>query len=346
MSSDTKSSAVALRRRFSWFGLLRLVGIVVCVVLLWRIDHRALGAHLKSVDLTWFLGGLLLQCAVLTAKVLRWHILTVGTSAATPFIWTAGQYLESYAMGVVTPGRFGEFMRVGHGVRAGGAAFELGFLVLCERAADAGFFVLGFGGAALLGCLPWFGAGAAILLLALGAAMVAGTTVLLCHARFRELLQRLIVRTPLRRFGAWGGAGAYGFWPAFWVALLGAISACCAFLSVHFLTWSVGLPSTFMTTVGAVAGAGLLTSLPVTVMGMGTREMTLLFVFANQPQELVLAFSALILIVAQIGGGTLALIAGQAALWFAARQKRPVQAAPAVFSYANARNNSDRSRLQ
>lgn len=62
---------------------------------------------------------------------------------------------------------------------------------------------------------------------------------------------------------------------------------------------------------GGVAIAGLFNLLPITIMGLGTRELTFLYVFGPLTKNLVLAFSALMLTIAQIGGGILALILGQ-----------------------------------
>ncbi|MEZ5083171.1 MAG: hypothetical protein R2750_06955 [Bacteroidales bacterium] len=57
--------------------------------------------------------------------------------------------------------------------------------------------------------------------------------------------------------------------------------------------------------------------LPVTVMGLGTRELTFLYVFQSFAESQVLALSALIFIVAQIGGGIIAQLLGQVFLLLA-----------------------------
>ena len=46
-------------------------------------------------------------------------------------------------------------------------------------------------------------------------------------------------------------------------------------------------------------------------MGMGTRELTLLSFFSSYDQTVLMAFSATMLIVAQIGGGLISMILGQ-----------------------------------
>ena len=60
-----------------------------------------------------------------------------------------------------------------------------------------------------------------------------------------------------------------------------------------------------------VAIAGLLNMLPITIMGLGTREGTFLLLFKPLAEPLILAFSGLVFLVAQIGGGLVSLILGQ-----------------------------------
>lgn len=78
---------------------------------------------------------------------------------------------------------------------------------------------------------------------------------------------------------------------------------------------STGLDAGFIWTSGAVAVSGLLNMLPVTIMGVGTRELTFLYVFRSFPQALVLSFSFLVMLIAQMGGGLVALLAGQMLLY-------------------------------
>ena len=70
-----------------------------------------------------------------------------------------------------------------------------------------------------------------------------------------------------------------------------------------------------------VAIAGLFNMLPVTVMGLGTREGTFLVLFKPMARSKILAFSGLVFLVAQIGGGLLSLVLGQIFLGMARREK-------------------------
>lgn len=57
-----------------------------------------------------------------------------------------------------------------------------------------------------------------------------------------------------------------------------------------------------------ISVAGLLNMLPVTIMGLGTRELVFFNVFAGAGEPMILALSGLVLIVAQIGGGIISFL--------------------------------------
>jgi uncharacterized membrane protein YbhN (UPF0104 family) len=92
------------------------------------------------------------------------------------------------------------------------------------------------------------------------------------------------------------------------------------FISCHCLAIGVGLNSSFLMNSGTISLAGLLTMLPITIMGLGTREVTFLFIFKDYPKSSVLAFSGLVFLVAQIGGAILAFTTGHVCLWISRRR--------------------------
>jgi uncharacterized membrane protein YbhN (UPF0104 family) len=94
-------------------------------------------------------------------------------------------------------------------------------------------------------------------------------------------------------------------------SILTILSNLCAFVSFYFIAVAILIQLDFFTVSGSVALAGIINSIPVTIMGIGTRDVTLLFVMDTIPKAQVLAFSGLILLISQIGGGLLALVGGQ-----------------------------------
>ena len=101
---------------------------------------------------------------------------------------------------------------------------------------------------------------------------------------------------------------------------LSFISNGAAFLSCYFLVLGISMEISFLEVSGGMAMAGLLNMLPITIMGLGTRELSFLYVFQSFPKEQVLALSTLLFLVAQIGGGLIALVIGQ--LYFFYKRKK------------------------
>jgi uncharacterized membrane protein YbhN (UPF0104 family) len=306
-----------------WFGLLRLVGIVLFLALIWRVDKRAVWKSLTSADLNLLTAGVLAQCAVLLSKGCRWHVLNEGQGNLAVFSRNLGQCLESYAIGVFTPGRIGELIKMGHVAADGGSPVQAGLLVLAERAMDLGLFVVAAGSALafglLAGVLPVFG----VAIIVGGLAILSVACGLLLHV---GVVQRLAKFPGASRFIRFGGRVTRHRHPVRMtsvVVLLSIAGTCAHFVSCHFLARSVSLQSPFLCTTGAMAIAGLLTLVPVTVLGLGTRELTLLYVLGDYPESQVLAFSALVLLVAQIGGGMIAMILGHAAIYSARQYAAP-----------------------
>jgi len=73
----------------------------------------------------------------------------------------------------------------------------------------------------------------------------------------------------------------------------------------------VGIGLSLIGVSAGVATAGVVNTIPVTVMGLGTREVTFLYVFQEFPRAQVMAFSGLVFLVAQVGGGVISLLLGQ-----------------------------------
>ena len=61
--------------------------------------------------------------------------------------------------------------------------------------------------------------------------------------------------------------------------------------------------------------------LPITIMGLGTREGIFLLLFQPMTEAMILAFSGLVFLVAQIGGGIISLILGYIFLSFADKRE-------------------------
>jgi len=301
------------RKRFSWFFLLRITGIVIFIIVILNVDLNEIWQNIKEVNLGYFALAILFQIILLIVKGIRWHILNDGHKDKMAFFKSMGEFLESYAIGVITPGRLGELMKAGYQKKKENIIGS-SIRVLAERGLDVGFFVFVAGSAILWGNLikiqPIWG----IIILTSGV-LIGGIAVLLISSSviinwIEKLSKKLTIAKKERTTGE-----------VFYIVLLALISNTAYFFSCYLLAVGIKIKMTFLFTSGGVAIAGLFNMLPITVMGMGTRELTFLYVFDDFQKTQILALSGLIFLVAQIGGGIFSLLLGQLFLFINKKQK-------------------------
>jgi hypothetical protein len=272
------------RGGFSW--ALRLVGPVLLLIVIARMpDRAALGRVLASADLAPLALAVALNAANLGLKVERWRVLlrAQGRSYAAGRAWVA--YLSSSYVGMLTPGRVGDALRAQYLRHDLGVGYAEGLAsVVMDRVCDlyvlVGFVVVGvyrFSGV-LAGEVAWvawlavlFTVFAPLSLLVPGIAEAAVGRVYAKVAgdreeagglaRFLEALRGL-VRRPL----------------------LGAAAMTVgAFLVNYAQGWllarALHLDISFIDMMCLMAIASLLGLIPISVSGVGVREVLFALVF-------------------------------------------------------------------
>lgn len=295
------------KKKISPFLLLRLMGVVLFVVILSRVDLSAVGQALKQTIPGLFLLGVFFQLLVLAIKGVRWHLMNDGRKEKKYWVRSLGTFFESYAIGVVTPGRLGELLKAGHEETKDDKASAF-FRVISERGFDVGFFVLFAVLALITGQYIQLSVVWIVLLVVMAIGLLVFAWLLLGSNKFLGILQHFINRFPgrfstLELKNKKHQQTSVGF--IFFLSLLSSTSY---FVSCYFLALSVGLEMNFLQVSGGVAIAGLINMLPVTIMGIGTREATFLALFVGNSSSMIIAFSFSMLIVAQLGGGLVSFI--------------------------------------
>lgn len=290
------------------FQLLRLTGIILFVIILTRVDIQELWYYMKGVDRGMLLLAIFFQLLVLFFKAARWQFLNYEKDWRSGWIKNFGEFFESYAIGVITPGRMGELMKAGYAGHRPGIV-NAAIRVLVERGLDIGIFLVIAGGSLAFSQLIDIPEGWGWLVLAAGIAAAITAILLLVSKRTLGLMNRWLLRfrilkepVPFRQ------RNPKEKWMIILLAILSNLSY---FISCYFLGMGLGMGAAFLYLSGGVAIAGLLNMLPITVMGLGTRELTFIFVFNEFLRAQVLAFSGLVFLVAQIGGGLISLILGE-----------------------------------
>jgi uncharacterized membrane protein YbhN (UPF0104 family) len=289
--------------------LLRGIGFVLLVVLLWKSDPAAIGRVLSGARFEWVALAALLIFPMLAFKTARWRLLqrAVGISPA-PFGDSYRAYFEGLFLGLVTPGRMGEFVRVRHLTAHGAPLGTASATVLWDRIID----VLGLLALGTLALLPLAGDFRGLYLgtlVVLTLGVVAGIALVFAppgrpkglRSRIRGLLE---ARTPSGgRVAAVGGdilAASRQFRGS--VLPLSVLWTLGGWVLYYAQAWSLAralaIPLPLLPLVVSVTAAAVMAFLPLSISGIGTRDAALVILFGRfgRPPEEALGFSALVLL--------------------------------------------------
>lgn len=93
--------------------LVRLIGPALLVVVVWRLDDKAaLWRAVKGVDPVLFTFAILLNVPAVHLKIVRWRELLAARGFRYPLARSYAAVLPSLYLGMLTPGRVGEVLRI------------------------------------------------------------------------------------------------------------------------------------------------------------------------------------------------------------------------------------------
>ncbi len=278
-------AAVGRRRWVGW--ALRVLGPVILALLLLRLDRpgEVLAAARRSDG--WLLGAaLLLNLAPLGLKVWRWQIILRARGIEYRWWPAALAFSSSLYLGMLTPGRVGDVLRIQYLRRETGARYAEGLAsVVVDRLAD--LYVLAVfvavavvqWGAALspsLARLSWLAVAASVLA-PLGL-LVPGVA----DRALRRIYQRAAARPDADGADAFlsalRGATRRGALP---VLALTFASFAVNFLQGKLVADAMGLELGFFEVVSLQAIQSMLGLLPISVSGLGVREAFFAAVFPS-----------------------------------------------------------------
>lgn len=304
-----------MRIRTSW---LRVLGILLLAFLLWRIDLTRLAGVLRQATPSLVIAAVLLNLPQITIKALRWkgllrsHQIEYG---AAPSILS---YFGSIFIGLLTPGRLGEFIKAWHvkedcGVPAARALSS----VLVDRIFDL-YALLLFGGAALLSAAHTQNS---VVLLAESAAVLVLPLFVLLHNGVFEWCRRIAMRlgkwtSKLVQEGSWlmelrAYLKSLRARTVVVAILLTTAAYFLFFLQCYLLALSLDLGIGPLPVSFAVALGSLVTLIPVSISGLGTREAAMMAYLgtAGVAPEKSLGYSLLVFVTFYVAGGLMGAVA-------------------------------------
>ncbi len=265
------------------------IGPLVLGLILATLDRSELLASLRSADPALLIPAYLAPLPAIWLRTERWRILLGARGAA----WGRGELLRAYArsiaLGVVTPGRVGELAKGGF-VAGRGTGLAPGlWSTLVDRLADLGFLVALAAVALPLLASDAGGRGALVWLVA--PALFAALAAAAFSARAEAVERRLHVVAGALPGGLAGRAEAAVREVAAAARSLGPGDAArCGALTIaswaitYVSTWlygrSLDLPVGYFEMAAISAVCSLVSLVPITVAGAGTRDAALIALLA------------------------------------------------------------------
>jgi len=285
--------------------LFKVVGIVIFAVILGKMDMSQF-AKIWSIINVGFLGiGVLLTIAVIIGHAIKWkyicNFLHVQVSIGDSIIasW-AGCF-----MGLVTPGKIGDLARVYFLDAYQASRFRSMLSVVVDRVSDVlalaivggigAFIIFGWELSSLqilFGC--FFLAFAFLLSLIAGRGVCRRSEKIL--VRYVPALTGLLGKVSYGRLSSEWRQSKKG--PLYGALLLLPVWLFLYFLNRYFLLMSLQIPLSFIEMTACVSLATLFTFLPISISGIGTRDVSLIYLFSfyDLTMEQAVAFSTIILV--------------------------------------------------
>lgn len=242
----------------------KAIGLALFLWLLARIDRQLLLTQLWHVDISLLIVSLMTLLLSYALKVIRWEMLiaAAGLPTGVRFAWET--YNVGTFLGMITPGKVGEFGRVGYLHRAGMSVKKAIAVVFIDRLFDVAIIaLLSIIAAYILFGLYWLMVGVSVFLL--GSVAVTGSLFwfrrMESTASHMSFLHLLFSR------------------PKLLVALM-ALTVCswliyCAWSVL--LLWSMGVNVSLLPFMSAIIFAGIIALLPIAPSGLGTRDASLIW---------------------------------------------------------------------
>jgi len=309
--------------------LLRLVGPLLLVVVVWRLqDSAALLDVVRQADPRWLLVALAAALPAIHLKVVRWRMLLAMRGHRYTLGKSYGAVLASLYLGMTTPGRVGEVLRIQYVRHDLGVRYAEGLAItVMDRVSDlyvlAAFVTVGatYFVSFLSNELVFATAGAVVVALAAPAVL---------------LIPGLAERVVGRLWAGWARGSGEDSFEVFLTTLRGLVrgsalyavpTTIAAYLCIYLQGWliarALGLHLTYFDVASLLAMTSLLGLMPISVSGLGLRELLLALVFPalGMRAEQGVAFGLLVFLFMYM----IYVVAG-----FLAWQLRPPPVAPAA----------------
>ncbi|UCB57008.1 MAG: flippase-like domain-containing protein [Candidatus Omnitrophota bacterium] len=265
----------------------RLIGILILIIILSRLDFNRLFSNLSKVNLAAFFLINLLIVPVIFLKSLRWRYILQFQSIYYSIKDIFLIYLSGIYAGLATPGRLGEAFKALYLRNEKNVSLGRGLAtVFIDRLCDL-YLLLAIGLFGIwklcLGVNNWFTFTVIIFLLIIAPFVLVHKKSIIGLARYLQninLFKKYKYRLKFHYEEFSGSIKEMNIGRALLLIGITLSSALLYFWQCYWLISLLGLKIPFLTVVLFISILNLVNLLPITVMGIGTREVTLIYLFS------------------------------------------------------------------
>jgi len=275
---------MAFDRRWLYRG----IGLVIFVVILSTVDLSKLRAVIEGADRLWLiLAALPITYLVTLIRYYRWFRICRRQEIPYPFWEGFLIYVASFGLGIITPGRLGELIKVNYLKNRGNLLGRSFFCVLLDRGCDVGTMIV----VALLGALfmiPNTRLNMDKHILPISAGVIAILVAFYFLHKWWKPNESPIrpsdggiatrIRVEAKHYPAY--FRAVGWDGGAEIALLTFVSWAAFAGQQYLFVTALCLDLTFLQIGVFTCITGLVALLPVSISGLGTREATLIYLFS------------------------------------------------------------------
>lgn len=286
--------------------LFRLIGVALFLYILSNIDFRLLAEQLSEVNILYLIIGFILTLGVAVIKALRWRSILESLGIFISKFLSIKLYWLGLYVGIITPGKVGEVIKV-YFLKAKGFSPAKSLLsIIIDRLSDM-FVIVALGIIVAFFYLRFMAPQIIILSLAIILLLWLLYCILNRKSRFSKLLDDFFKKNLNDKL--------YGHFVLFFRACLELknikleyIAASLMYLifswifyygANYMIALSLHIDISPMLLLAAIVAAIVASLLPISIAGIGTRDVSLIYVFslASISRETAIIFSFFVLVI-------------------------------------------------
>lgn len=300
-------------KKYLWHKhIFRLIGLGLFAVVLWRIDFSQLWKIVRGLQALPLSAAVLLLFPYIGLKAARWYsILRIQGIVYNP-TEVIKVYLSSMFMGIITPGRIGDFAKVYYLNSDCSVPIGRGFSsVFVDRMLDFGFLLL----TGIVGGLVFSIRGDILQMLLLVFTLVLLGTGVFILGEPIKWLSSLLPRYIRDRGGYTLNEFSNGFRDVLTARFLKTVLISAGVFIIFYvqcfiLARGLNIDIEFFKLSIYIAIMSIITLVPISISGIGTRDIALIYFFSIEglPQETAVAYSFIYLMLFSVFTALLGLI--------------------------------------